>query len=559
MSDDEAVSRSPALSAFTALLPGVRRGERDAVSDALTACVPDAGPAGPRDPLGCYSQMYATHPEVRTPPTLKALERLFEEARVSRRRVTLRAGGNAFDAQSLNEDLVVSLACFDDIGAPDAQDRITVGAGAKWGDILDKVAPLGLVPAVMVTTKQATAGGTLSGNCLSRFSPTFGKEGRWVRSFELLTIGGEHLTCTPPPDLEQPQTWTREERAFMAAIGGLGFVGAVHRITYQLVRVCDPPVPRGGLRLKTTLCKYDDYEHLAEHLVRDAQTMRDADPFAAGITLADDDADQAIYSALVRRVNARRPAAVVLTSTYTTERKRRPLVIHKPDSTLRFVSELILRTRMDWILTLVVFHLFLHPRKPYFDDLRNFTFFMDGNARVKAWGKKRGRWMPTVQQTFIVPFDPDQGAGEAAQRDRCRTLSRWLDEAGALMREHKVRPTFSDILFVNDTQHVGLSANAGKAGFAVSYAFETSNHERLERVKRMFAELADRLLAYEGRVYLVKNVYASQRTLAAMYGDNVIEFLKVKRQLDPERLLENDFLDRTFGRLADDVYAGRHD
>ena len=554
---ERAAARTPFLSAFTALLPGARREDRAAVSDAMVAPDPPAGPSDDRPELGCYSQMYATYPDTRAPKDLAELEEIFEEAREDRRRVTLRAGGNAFDAQALNEDLVISLAAFDRIHPP-KDGCITVEAGATWGRILDAVAPLGLAPAVMVTTKNATAGGTLSGNCLSRFSPTLGKEGRWVRAFKLLTIEGEHLWCTPPADDENPQT--REERAFVAAIGGLGFVGAVYEITYELVRVCDPPVPARGFGVKTTLRKYKDYAHLAEHLVAKAQTMCDADPVGPGRALADDPADQAIYSALIRqRLNARRQSAVVLSSTYTTETKRRGLVIHKPDGTLRFVCELILRTRMDWLLTLAVYHLFLHPRKPYFDDLRDFTFFMDGNARVKKWGLKRGRRMPTVQQTFIVPFDPT-APHAGGEDERCGTLARWLDESNELMRRRGVRPTFSDILFVNDTRHFGLSANAGKAGFAVSYAFETSDEDRLRRIRRVLAELADKLAEqYDGRVYLVKNVYASQHTLANMYDETVIEFLKIKRELDPKRLLENDFLDRTFGRLADDAYAGMYD
>lgn len=551
-------ARIPFLSALTALLPGARREDRAAVSDAMAAADPPAGPRGERAELGCYSQMYATYPEVREPERLdlledmlKQLEALFETARDNHRRVTFRAGGNAFDAQALGEDLVISLAAFDHVHPPE-DGCITVGAGATWGRILDKVAPLGLVPAIMVTTRNATAGGTLSGNCLSRFSPTLGKEGRWVRSFKMLTIEGERLTCRPPADDENPQT--RGERAFVAAIGGLGFVGAVYEITYELVRVCDPAE---GFGVKTTLCKHKDYAHLAEHLVARAQTMCDADPLGAGVTLADDPADQAIYSALIRqRLDAGRQSAVVLSSTYTTESKRRPLVIHKPDGTLRFVCELILRTRLDWLLTLAVYHLLLRQGKPYFDDLRDFTFFMDGNARVKKWGMKRGRRMPTVQQTFIVPFDPT-AAHTGGEDERCRTLARWLDESNDLMRRRGVRPTFSDILFVNDARHFGLSANAGKAGFAVSYAFETSDEDRLRRIKRVLAELAEELVeSYDGRVYLVKNVYATQQTLARMYEETVIDFLKIKKELDPDRLLENDFLDRTFGRLADAVYAG---
>ena len=232
MPAEPAVSRHPA---FSALDPGSHPVERDAGTPAAPSAA--AAREAALVELGCYSQMYHARAEVLRPPSVDELARIFAHARASGRRVTLRAGGNAFDAQSLGDEIVVSLELLDEICAPDMEAlTITVGAGARWGDILGKVARLGLVPAVMVTTEHATAGGTLSGDCLSRFSPTFGKEGHWVKSFELLTPRGERLVCTPPADDESREAWSREQRAYMAAIGGLGYIGAVHRITYQLVR-----------------------------------------------------------------------------------------------------------------------------------------------------------------------------------------------------------------------------------------------------------------------------------------------------------------------------------
>lgn len=518
--------------------------------------------AGGIEEISCYSQMHSTLAEVLIPSDVAELAQILAEARADGRRITLRAGENAFDSQSLGSDVVISLKRLDAIGDvfhDDGDECITVGAGARWGDILDRVSPLGLVPAVMVTTENATAGGTLSGNCLSRFSPTFGKEGGWVKRFELLTVGGERLACTPPQDDRRPDTWTLEERAFMAAIGGLGYIGVVYEITYKLVRAS-----RGGaapLAVKTTLTKHKTYEHLAESLVREAHRMCHREVPAA-TTLAEQPESQAIYSGLVRRLTGRE-SAVVMTSTYTTDTQRTPLPIHQPKSAFRFLTELVLRTRVGWLLSLFGYHVLFRQGKTYIDDLRGFTFFMDGNARCKAWGKRHGVKMPTVQQTFVIPFDPDARfhSDEEAETAGCEKLTAWLDESHALLRSYRVSPTFSDVLFVRDTKPFGLSSNAGKAGFAVSYAFETSNTKVLARIEQAFAELADRLTdeRYDGRVYLVKNVYASQATLRAMYGEHAVGLLQLKRELDPGRLLVNDFFERTFGDLCDEVYAGAHD
>jgi decaprenylphospho-beta-D-ribofuranose 2-oxidase len=557
------------VTAFSSLAAAPRG---SAHADPEVADMQDAGTPSPRhsgklEDLACYSQMYAERPEVLRPADVDELAEIFADARAANRKVTLRAGGNAFDAQALGKDLVVSIERLDAIGDVvrlDGDACITVGAGARWGNILAKVEPLGLLPAIMVTTERATAGGTLSGNCLSRFSPTFGKEGGWVKSFRLLTARGERIACTPPADDTDPRAWTLEERTYMAAIGGLGYVGAVYEITYRLVRVYDPDAGGGPAKIavQSTLTKHKTYEHLAEHLARPAWRMCRRPIPDATTTLAEDPGDQAIYSGLIRRWNGKQ-SAVVLTSTYTTSTERKTLAIHEPKSRFRFISEFLLRTPVDWLLSLFAFHFLLREGRTYIDDLRGFTFFMDGNANYKAWGKKVHMPMQTLQQTFVVPFDPDQGfASDAEAEDAgCRKLAAWLDESHKILREHRVRPTFSDVLFIRDTLHFGLSSTAGKAGFAASYAFETSSTRKQARIEQAFRTLADRLAEdpYNGRVYLVKCVYASQETLRAMYGDNVVAFLELKRRLDPDDMLHNDFLDRTFGDLARELAAGAPD
>jgi FAD/FMN-containing dehydrogenase len=106
---------------------------------------------GSDEELACYSQMHFTRAEVLRPADVDELAAIVAEARAEDRHITLRAGENAFDAQSLGSDMVISLKHLDAIGdvfADGGDDCITVGAGATWGDILAKVAPLGLVPAV---------------------------------------------------------------------------------------------------------------------------------------------------------------------------------------------------------------------------------------------------------------------------------------------------------------------------------------------------------------------------------------------------------------------------
>ena len=157
---------------------------------ASAATDPLSGIASSEEELDCYSGLYSSRAKVLRPENLDQLRRIFAYAREGGRRVTFRAGGHSFDGQSLGDDLVVSLVRFDQIEVFANEKRMRVGPGATWGAILAKLQPLGLAPAVTVTTEHATAGGTLSGDCLSRFSPAYGKEGNWIDSFDLLTTEG---------------------------------------------------------------------------------------------------------------------------------------------------------------------------------------------------------------------------------------------------------------------------------------------------------------------------------------------------------------------------------
>jgi FAD/FMN-containing dehydrogenase len=117
-----------------------------------------------------------------------------------------------------------------------------------------------------------------------------------------------------------------------------------------------------------------------------------------------------------------------------------------------------------------------------------------------------------------------------------------------LLEKRGLRPTLHDVLFLPADEPFLLSSTASGAGFAVSYAFETSRRSTLRKVQEAFSDLADILWErFGGRVHLVKNVFASQQTLAEMYGESAQRFFALKRELDPAGIFRNDFLERTFG------------
>jgi decaprenylphospho-beta-D-ribofuranose 2-oxidase len=475
---------------------------------------------------------------VLTPADVDELRRIFAYAREAGHRVTLRAGGHSFDAQALGDDLVVSMMRLNSIEVL-PEEKLRVGPGATWGAILTALEPHGLVPGVTVTTEHATAGGTLSGDCLSRFSPSYGKEGEWIESFDLLTTEGELLCCTPPKDDTPPSAWTPEQRAFCGVIGGLGYLGAVVSITYCVRSVGST---EGRIGVRTIVRKFHSFADLAADLVPTARRMRreGADP-------QDPEKLDAIWSALDTRGKGTE-TALFFTSTYTTATDRRRMPLHRPRLLIRLFVEWLMRVPFfAKLLWSFYFNFMFSDGEEYIDDIEGFDFFMDGNARAKRIGKSLGFKMRNAQQTFVVPSDPGtEGGWDRAMDD----LVEWLEFVHRFLAERDLTPTLNDVLFLPRDLPFLLSASADLPGFAVSYAFETSNRRRLERVEAAFSELADALWEkFHGRVYLVKNVFAKQETLAKMYGDHAAEFVHLKRELDPGDLLRNDFLERTFGDL----------
>jgi decaprenylphospho-beta-D-ribofuranose 2-oxidase len=502
---------------------------------------PLSGIASREEELDCYSGLYSTRARVLEPADLEQLRRIFAYARESGHRLTLRAGGHSFDAQALGDDLVVSMMRFDAIEVFASEKRMRVGPGATWGAILAKLQPLGLVPGVTVTTANATAGGTLSGDCLSRFSPAYGKEGNWIESFDLLTVEEERLVCAAPREGVPPSEWTREERAYCGVIGGLGYLGAVIAITYRVLSVGEAD---GRIGVRTIVQKYRTFGGLAADLVPTARQtyLEDSDP-------RDPDKLDAISAALDTRADGRQ-SALLFTSAFTATRHRRLMALYRPRIAMRLLVEWLMRVRaLSGPLWRFCFRFLYRDGEEYVDDLEGFTFFMDGNVRAKGVAKRFGVSLHMVQQTFVVPSEPGAAGGLDGAQDN---LVKWLDYAHRFLLERELTPTIHDVLFLPQDSPCPflLSASADSAGFAVSYAFETSDEGDIERVKVAFSELADALWEkFGGRVYLVKNVCAEQATLAKMYGDNAIEFFRLKRELDPGGILRNDFLERTYGDL----------
>ncbi|TMQ04327.1 MAG: FAD-binding oxidoreductase [Deltaproteobacteria bacterium] len=411
------------------------------------------------------------------------------------RRITFRGGGCAFDTQSLNRDLVVSLDRLRGLRFSAGATRVAAGAGEPWGELVRAAHLRGRMPPVVVTTAFASVAGTTSGLCVSRWTPVHGPDGDHVHAVELVTARGRRLRLT------------RDDAALPAVTGGLGYLGAITSVELALR-------PHAHDQVETRLVAAGG---IGEVL---AACAPGALPAGGEVTA---------YGALLPDLRR----GMAFQSRHVSGQARRPFrAVHQPRSALRLLGELLLVTHAGTRLVGEIAYRLRGER--HVDSLVDYTFFMDGDTRFRRLGRRLGLALRLVQQSFAVPV--------AAGHELIERARRVFDAAAVV-------PMFSDVLYCPADRAL-LSATHGMAGFIVSFAFSPRTRGRLARIERALRQLSRDCRALGGRVRLTKHVHADPDDLAAMYSATLPRFHQLKRALDPDGAIRNEFLERVFPSLA---------
>jgi len=452
------------------------------------------------------------------PASLDEVCQVFDIAKLERRRVVVRGGGHSFDGQAVHngdaaEHIVLSTETLPKppIRIDTAKKLVTLSAGYSWGEYFQYASsqpgPL-FLPGSMQTGRLTTVGGSLSGDCLSRFSGVGGKESQWVESFRLLTTQGQLLDVSRQSNSD----------LFRAVIGGHGYLGLVTEATYRLVAVPNP----GFARTDVTI--HDNFTGLIQHQLQLVGNHK-------GDT-------RAISSAWFNRIFSK-PGAIkggVFDSYYSAEDAGLPgfPLYSSIDSPGRVAIELFVRAHP---FNQVVHEYLLGDVEiegKFQNELLGFLFFMDGNTHAKLfYEKKFHEWFQIVQQTFVVP---------TANAVDFATI---LD---AKMRKYHLRPTECDMLYVA-ADDCWMSGNYNMNGFAISMAFEPIRGScPSPKIVSFLQELSIDCMNLGGRLHWVKNAQAFPDTFRRMFNDQgqMDRFEQLKRQYDPHGLLQNEFSDRFF-------------
>jgi decaprenylphospho-beta-D-ribofuranose 2-oxidase len=472
---------------------------------------------------------------VERPTDIDEVRAVFDRALREHRHVTIRGGGHSFDGQALHEgdtgsQIVLRTDLFTRIDVGPGP-LVTVGAGAKWGDILERSIERGLIPAIIQTARGATAGGTLAGDCLSRFSGALGKESAWIESFTLVPPGHAPVTCSRS---ENPEL-------FHAAIGGHGYLGFVTDITYRLLEFAPGSVARTEVATFRSLPDLLDAQiPRALEVFSKASSIRGALVAArAGGAASRLQATPDIRALSSVAFQSGRVIKGAVFESFYAQPANPPLppfpLYNNLDGGLRYAAELAARNdQLNRLFHESLFSLMETLLKSFEDDIAEFSFFMDGNTFAKQRFEREHprRVFPITQQTFVIP-------------DRESTVH-FVNECLMRMAALDVEPTEMDILFVAEDECL-MSATFKQGGFAVSLAFE--NYEEPcppAHVDALLRGLSTVCADLGGRIHLVKNLRSEKADVRRMFDATIRQFEKIKASLDPAGILRNPFFDKIF-------------
>lgn len=436
----------------------------------------------------------------------------FGAAREAGAFVALRGAGRSYgDASLASEGVSLDLTRMNrildwnpDTGVVRVEPGVTIGK--LWQYCIED----GWWPSVVPGTMAPTIGGCAGMNVHGKNNFRAGTTGDHILAFDLMLPDGSIRTCsrTENPDL------------FHAAIGGFGMLGCFTSLTLEMKRVHS-----GLLRVEalSTANLRDLFRLFEERLPVSDYLVGWIDTMAGGDSLGRGQIHQANYLAAgedpmvaqsLRVENQELPDTFFgLVPKSLMWRAMKPMLCNPG---VRFVNagKFLSATRK---------HLHRHS-----ETHAGFAFLLD---YVPNW-----KWAYTpgglIQYQSFIPAE----AAEAAFGDILRlTQARGLPSYLGVFKRHRPDPFWM---------------THGLDGYSLALDFKVTASNRA-RLWAMAAELDRIVLAAGGRFYFAKDLTLTPASLDTyMHEERVQRFLTMKRDCDPEGLLQTDLYRRLFPARA---------
>jgi FAD/FMN-containing dehydrogenase len=457
-----------------------------------------------------HSQLNATHLRASVrPASVQGLQQVVRDAQERRFSLCIAGGRHAMGGQQfLSEGVLVDMRGMNRIVAFDQQrGLIEVGAGIEWPALIDylEAAQAGSTEKWTIAQKQTgadrlTLGGALSANAHGRglaMKPMIAD----VESFALVDAVGALRKCSRTDNAE----------LFRLAIGGYGLFGIIATVTLRLVR-----------RQKL--------ERVVEIVETDKLMPAFDDRIAAGFLYGDWQfaIDPASADFLSRGVF----------SCYRSIDPATP------------ISEA--------------------PKELTIDEWRN-LMYLAHTDKAKAWELYSGHYLATsgqvywsdrMQQSVYIDdyhreLDPELSGGKPATEMISEIyvpragLSAFLAEVRADFRANAVNLIYGTVRLIERDDESFL-AWATQPWACVIFNLHVAHDEpSLAKAANDFRRLIDRGRQHGGSYYLTYHRWANRAEMAAAYP-NFPEFLRLKRQYDPEERFQSDWY-----RQYRDLFATR--
>lgn len=441
------------------------------------------------------------------PVTVEGILEAFEVARQLRLNVALKGSGNSYgDAFQCPEGVVVDLSRMNRILAFDSTTGIIkcepgVTIDALWRYVIED----GWWPPVVSGTSKVTLGGALAANIHGKNNFNAGPIGEHVLSFDFLFPNGQVAHCTPNDDL------------FYAAIGGFGLLGTFVAIEIQLKKVFS-----GNLSVDAFACRNwkDTFQVFENNEARDYLV--------------------AWVDAFAEKAEAGR--SLVHVADYL-----QPGADPHPEETLSVEAKELSDTVCGWI-----------PKSKLHRLMSPFVnrFGMKLTNRMKFRGAKRedGKKLlvPLAEFSFLLDSVPNWKFAykpAALIQYQCfvpkDSAPAVFDDVTAYARD-RGHPPYLAVLKRHRPDRFLLSHSVDGYSLALDFPVTRKNHESLWA---MTSELDQKVLAVGGRFYFAKDSTMTRSTAEAFLGLSLTRFLDIKRELDPEGLIQTSLSRRVFGDL----------
>ncbi|QDU67621.1 FAD-binding protein [Engelhardtia mirabilis] len=469
---------------------------------------PTAAPRSDFEFVAGWGMAVGAHARVLRPTDVDQIRACFDVARADGRHLGLRGGGNSYGDASVNEDgHVLDIGRMNRILGFDAETGIAdLEPGVTIQQLWREIVPQGFWPRVVSGTMFPTIAGAAAMNIHGKNNYAVGTIGDAILDFDLVRPDGQVVTCSRE----------RNSDLFHAAIGGFGMLGVFSRIRLETKRVYSGDLEVQAIssaNLGEMMASIEERKAAADYLVGWIDCFGSGDGIGRGL----------IHEARYLKPGEDRNPEKTLALAH---QELPAHILGFPKSEVwRFLRPICNDLGMPWLNATKHF---MGKREakaaPHRQSHAAFAFLLD---YVPGWKRAYGPGGLIQYQSFLPKETAHDVYTEMLRHCQHRGIVPYL----GVFKRHRPDPFW-------------LTHAVDGWSFAMDFRVTKSGREKLWK---HCAELTEIVLAGGGKFYFAKDLVIDGSAVRRMFDADKLEaFLGLKRELDPEFLLQTNLWRRLF-------------